>query len=65
MTFHKTLRDSFAEKAMLGIVSSIDGEENYERLHGYAAALGLTLSEWIAREAYKQADAMLRTRSVK
>lgn len=63
--FGMTLRDYFAAKAMQGIVSSIDGEENYQRLRGHAAADGLSVSEWIARDAYKQADAMLAAREVK
>ncbi len=57
-----TLRDYFAAKAMQGIVSSIDGEGNYQRLRGHAADVGLSVSEWIARDAYKQADAMLKAR---
>ena len=60
-----TLRDYFAAKAMQGIVSSIDGEANYQRLRGHAAGAGLSVSEWIARDAYKQADAMLKAREVK
>ena len=58
------LRDYFAAKAMQGIVSSIDGEDNYRRLRGHAAAAELSVSEWIARDAYKQADAMLKAREV-
>lgn len=57
-----TLRDYFAAKAMQGIVSSIAGEGNYQRLRGHAADVGLSVSEWIARDAYKQADAMLTAR---
>ena len=57
-----TLRDYFAAKAMQGIVSSIDGEGSYQRLRGHAADVGLSVSEWIARDAYKQADAMLKAR---
>lgn len=60
-----TIRDYFAAKAMQGIVSSIDGEANYQRLRGHAAGAGLSVSEWIARDAYKQADAMLKAREVK
>ncbi len=57
-----SLRDYFAAKAMQGIVGSIDSEECYERLRGHAKASGLTVSQWIARDAYKQADAMLAER---
>lgn len=60
-----TIRDYFAAKAMQGIVSSIDGEANYQRLRGHAAGAGLSVSEWIARDSYKQADAMLKAREVK
>lgn len=58
------LRDQFAGNAMQGIVSSIDSEENYVRLARHAQADGLKVSQWIAREAYKQADAMLAAREV-
>lgn len=58
-----TVRDYFAAKAMQGIVGSIDSEENYKRLNRHALAHGLkTVSAWIARDAYKQADAMLAER---
>lgn len=56
------LRDWFAGRAMQGIVGSIDGEDNYERLRMHAAADCLSVSQWIARDAYKQADAMLAAR---
>ena len=38
-----TLRDYFAAKAMQGIVSSIDGEANYQRLRGHATDAGLSV----------------------
>ena len=57
-----TLRDYFAAKAMQGMVSSIDGESNYQRLRALAAECGLSVSSWIARDAYKQADAMIKAR---
>ena len=57
-----SLRDYFAAKAMQGIVSSIDSEGGYQRLRGHAANAGLSVSQWIARDAYKQADAMLNER---
>ena len=60
-----TLRDYFAAKAMQGMVSSIATEDDYRRLSGHASASGLTVSEWIARDAFKQADAMLKAREVK
>ena len=60
-----TVRDYFAAKAMQGVVSSIATEGDYRRLSGHASASGLTVSEWIARDAFKQADAMLKAREVK
>jgi hypothetical protein len=56
------LRDWFAGRAMQGIVSSIDGEDNYERLRRHAADECMSVSQWIARDAYKLADAMLAAR---
>lgn len=58
-----TLRDWFAGQAMHGIVGSIGSEEAYLRLRGHAQSEDLTVSQWIARDAYKQADAMLAERS--
>lgn len=58
-----SLRDYFAAKAMQGMVSSIDSEENYRRLRGHAKKYGLSVSQWIARDAYKQADRMLEARN--
>lgn len=54
-----TRRDYFAAKAMQGIVASIDSEENYQRLRAHAVRDGMSVSQWIARDAYKQADAMI------
>jgi hypothetical protein len=54
-----TKRELFAAMAMIGIVGSIDGEANYQRLRGHAFQAGLKVSEWIARDAAKQADALL------
>lgn len=56
------LRDEFAMAAMNGIVGSIDSEENYIRLRNHALAKGISLSQWIANDSYKQADAMLAAR---
>lgn len=59
-----SVRDYFAAKAMQGMVGSIDSEANYQRLKSIAVRSGYkTVSEWIARDAYKQADAMLKARS--
>lgn len=57
-----TLRDYFAAKAMQGMVSSITDEDGYDRFRAHAAAQGLSVSQWIARDSYKQADAMLEAR---
>lgn len=58
-----SLRDYFAAKAMQGIVGSIDSEEGYTRLVEVAHLNGCErVSEWIAKDAYKQADAMLVAR---
>lgn len=57
------LLDHFAGLAMQGIVGSIDGEENYNRLRRHAKSDGMSVSQWIGRDAYKQADAMLAERA--
>lgn len=54
-----TLREHFAGLAMQGMVSSIHTEAGYLRLRSMAAEHGLTVSQWIARDSFKQADAML------
>lgn len=54
-----TKREYLAGLAMQAIVSSIDSEENYQRLKGHASARGLKVSQWIANDAVKQADAIL------
>ena len=59
-----TLRDHFAGLAMQGIVGSIDSEQNYERILAIAVEKGMTASQWIATDAYKQADAMIAARNV-
>ena len=48
---------------MQGMVASIDSEDNYQRMREHARRAGLTsVSQWIARDAYKQADAMMEAR---
>ena len=57
------LRDQFAQAAMQGMVSSIRGTDDYNRFNLVADAHGFNkISDWIAHDAYKQADAMLRAR---
>jgi hypothetical protein len=55
-----TKRELFAYGAMKAIVSSIDSEENYQRLKSHAAREGIKVSDWIARDACKQADALIK-----
>jgi len=57
-----TLRDWFAGQASAAIVGTISSEEGYERLRRLASSYGFTVSRWIARESYKQADALLAQR---
>jgi hypothetical protein len=59
---HTSLRDYFAVTISHGIVSSIRSEADYRRLRELGYPLGLTVSQWIARDAYKQADALLAER---
>lgn len=52
-------RRHYAGLAMQGMVSSIHDERGYDRLKLHAQVEGLTVSQWIARDSFKQADAML------
>lgn len=54
-----TKREMFAAMAMQGIVGSISSEAEYQRLKSLANAEHLNVSQWIARDAVKQADALL------
>lgn len=56
-----SLRDYFAGRTMQAMVSTITTEDAFQRLRAIAAEAGLRVSEWIARESYKQADAMIAT----
>ena len=47
------------EKIAAAMVSSIDSAENYDRLRNHAGSLGLKVSQWIALDSVKQADALL------
>lgn len=58
-----TLRDWHAGNVAAAIVGSISSEDGYRRLRDLAAEDCLTVSEWIAREAGKQADALLAERT--
>lgn len=57
-----SLRDYFAAKIAAAMVSTITDDAGYTRLRDLGASHGLGLSEWIATESYKQADAMLKAR---
>lgn len=53
-------RRDVAAMALQGIVGSIHSEYEYQRIRSLAQASGIsTVSEWIARDACKQADALL------
>lgn len=52
-------RSYFSGLAMQGIVSSITSGDSYYRLKQVAQDCNLTLSQWIAKDSIKQADAML------
>lgn len=54
-----TVRQHYAGLAMQAMVSSIHNAEAFERFRLNANAEGLSVSQWIARDAFKQADAML------
>jgi hypothetical protein len=54
-----TMRQWYAGKAMAAMVSSIDGEANYQRMKAVAATYNKTVSQWIAMNCFAQADAMI------
>lgn len=54
-----SMRQHYAGLAMQGMVSSIHNEDGYRRMHAIAELEGMTVSQWIARDSFKQADAML------
>lgn len=54
-----SMRQHYAGLAMQGMVSSIHNEAAYQRLREHAARDGLNVSQWIARDSFKQADAMV------
>lgn len=61
-----TLRDYFAAKFCAAMVSTIRDDRDYDRLRVIAEAHDLNcVSQFFAREAYKQADAMLAAREGK
>lgn len=56
------LRDYFATAAMQGMVSSMKDQEQVDRLRSWARTKGQTISQFIATDSYKQADAMIAER---
>jgi len=56
------LRDDFAGRSAAAMVGTIADDFDYERIKSIAASFGMTSSQWIAREAYKQADALIAAR---
>ena len=58
-----TLRDYFASKVMQAMITGIDTDEKFTRYRNIASEKGISVSEWIASDAYKQADAMMKFRS--
>lgn len=54
-----SMRQHYAGLAMQAMVSSISDEEGYLRLRDHALMDSMTVSQWIARDSFKQADAML------
>jgi hypothetical protein len=59
-----SLRDHFAGQCCAAMVSTIRNDADYTRLREIAAGHDLdSVSQFFAREAYKQADAMLAERA--
>ncbi|MDO7240297.1 hypothetical protein Q5M79_06270 [Acinetobacter baumannii] len=56
------LRDHFATAAMQGMVATISSQFELDRMRGWAKKNGQTLSQFIASDSYKQADAMIAER---
>lgn len=57
------IRDEIAAKCCAAMVSTIRTDEDYQRAFLLSRGMGfLGISEWVAFEAYKQADAMLVAR---
>lgn len=56
------LRDYFATAAMQGMVATISNQFELDRMREWAKQNGQTLSQFIASDSYKQADAMIYER---
>jgi predicted phosphoadenosine phosphosulfate sulfurtransferase len=59
-----SLRDYFAAKVMAAMLTGIDSDEKFCRYRNIALEKGISVSEWVAQDAYKQADAMLKQREL-
>lgn len=59
MSCGMTKREMMAMHICAEIAGSIDSEECYQRIKLMASNCGLNVSQWIARDAAKQADALL------
>lgn len=57
-----TLRDYFADSAMRAFLNCLNSEESYVRISHISGKEGIKIEEWIARKAYRQAEAMLEER---
>lgn len=53
------LRAELAGKCAAAMVSTIKDDEDYWRIFHMAAAKGQKVSQWIARDSVKQADAIM------
>ena len=54
-----TKREMMTMHVCAEISGSIDSEECYQRMKAVATNCGISVSQWIARDAVKQADALL------
>ena len=59
MSAGMTKREMMAMHICAEIAGSIDSEECYLRIKAMAERCGVNVSQWIARDAVKQADALL------
>lgn len=54
-----TKRETMAMHICAEIAGSIDSEDCYQRIKFMAGNCGMNVSQWIARDAVKQSDALL------
>ena len=59
LAFGLTKREMMAMHMCAAITGSINSEECYQRIKLMSDNCGVKVSEWIARDAVKQADALL------